>query len=274
MTINKITIAISLFICWNTVISQEINFEQKENKIVSLAKTILEAENDSLKIHANNQLKKTLIQVLNTKKSYLYEFKETEHISILQPKNKKIKIITWFIPYVNGSFEYFGIIQKCNKRGKKCDLYILEDNADLLANNAYNNVQINNWYGCIYYDIIITNIEKETYYTLLGWDGNDSKTTKKIIDVLNIKKNEAPFFGANIFNNKQQRIIIEYSSKYPVSLKYDQKLEYIVFDHLEPMDGISIGSFNLYAPNLSYDIFKKTKLGWELEEKIYLNNEK
>ena len=87
-------------------------------------------------------------------------------------------------------------------------------------------------------------------------------------------KNQKPNLGADIFNNNKQRIIIEYASKYPISLKYDTELEYIVFDHLEPIDEISIDNFNFYAPNLSYDVFKKTKSGWKLEQEIYLNNKK
>ena len=87
-------------------------------------------------------------------------------------------------------------------------------------------------------------------------------------------KKKNPFFGANIFNNTQKRIMIEYSSKYSVSLHYDKKLEYIVFDHIEPIDGVSVNRFDIYATNLSYDVFKKTSSGWKLETNTYLNNQK
>lgn len=274
MTINKLILSISLFICWNSLIAQEINFQKEENKIISLAKVILEAENDSLKTDANHKLKNLFIRVLNMKKSYLHEFSKMAHISILQPKDKKFKIITWFTQYKNGNTTYSGIIQSCNKRGKKCTLYILEDHSSLSSKDVNNIINIDTWYGCLYYDLIMTKIEKKVYYTLLGWDGNDGNTTKKIIEVLNFNEKNKPYFGANIFNNNQNRILIQYSSDYPVSLQYDQELEYIVFDHLEPIDEISIGNFNLYAPNLSYDILKKSKLGWELEQNIYLNNRK
>lgn len=264
----------SLFLIWNTVSSQEISFQKEEEKIVELAKNILEGKTDSLRHDASIKLKNVFIKLLNAKKSYLHEFKDLEHISILQPKDKKFKLITWFVPYINGTFEYFGIIQKCNKRGKKCELYFLKDKLELSQNNHNSNLTLNNWYGCLYYDIISIKIKKDTYYTLLGWDGNNETTTKKIIDVLRVDKNQKPNLGADIFNNNKQRIIIEYASKYPISLKYDTELEYIVFDHLEPIDEISIDNFNFYAPNLSYDVFKKTESGWKLEQEIYLNNKK
>ena len=38
--------------------------------------------------------------------------------AILQPKNKMFKIFTLFLPYKNGEYEYFGIIQKCKKPSK------------------------------------------------------------------------------------------------------------------------------------------------------------
>ena len=135
-------------------------------------------------------------------------------------------------------------------------------------------LEYNEWYGCLYYDIIENKIKKDRYYTLLGWDGHNQTTTKKIIDVLKIKKKKTPVFGADIFGNKQYRIVLDYSNKYPISLKYDEQLKCIVFDHIEPIDGISKNNFSLYAPTLSYDIFKKTDFGWELEQSIYLNNGK
>ena len=92
--------------------------------------------------------------------------------------------------------------------------------------------------------------------------------------MLKIEKKQNPIFGADIFNNNQHRIVIEYSSQYAISLQYDENLEYIVFDHLEPIDEISKNNFSIYATNLSYDVFKKSKLGWEFEGNIYLNNEK
>jgi len=69
-------------------------------------------------------------------------------------------------------------------------------------------------------------------------------------------------------------MIIEYSEKYPISLKWDSEIQSIVFDHLEPIDGVSRDNFSLYVPNLSYDILEKSENGWQLKTNIYLNNSK
>ena len=272
--IQKRILFVSLFMIFTTLIAQETNLEESEKKISSLAKVILNGESDSIKNDANDQLNKYLLEIIQEKESYRYPFNNTEHISVLQPKNKAFKLFTWFVPHLNGSFEYYGIIQICNKRGKKCHIYHLKKTTNLTHQDLYNQLNYDQWYGCLYYDIIPIKVNKENYYTLLGWDGSNTTTTKKIIDIIKVDKNKKPIFGANIFNNNQHRILIEYSSQHPVSLQYDDKLEYIVFDHLEPIDGVSKDNFSLYATNLSYDIFRKTEFGWELEKNIYLNNAK
>lgn len=258
----------------NILLSQEKDFEKEKKTLINLAQSILTGETDSIRIMANKDFHKHLLNLIKTKKSYKYTFEEIEHVSILQPKDKMFKIFTWFLPYKNGEYEYFGIIQTCKKNGKKCRIYELEKTHKLSNELVNKKLAVEQWYGCLYYDIISIKINKKKYYTLLGWDGHNKQTTKKIIDVLSLTKKTAPVFGSSIFNNTKKRIVLEYSSKYPISLRYDEKLEYIVFDHIEPIDGISINNFDLYAPNLSYDVFKKTDLGWQLETNIYLNNEK
>ncbi|MBF25165.1 MAG: hypothetical protein CMP49_01420 [Flavobacteriales bacterium] len=249
---------------------QVTNYHNKELSLLS--NKILTGDSDSIREEASKKLNNYFLKMLNEKKSYLYQLENTENIYIIQPKDRKFKLITWFLPYLNGTYKYFGIIQKCNKKGRKCNIYMLENRVELTQNDNNKIIDCNNWYGSIYYDIVPIKVGKNRYYTLLGWDGNNSNTSKKIIEVLNIKRKKDPVFGANIFNNSNTRILLEYSSQYPISLKYDAQLEYIVFDHLEPIDGISIDNFNLYATDLSYDILKKSKIGWKLEENIYLNN--
>ena len=271
---NKLIIFIFLYTISSILYAQENFFEKQEIKLIELAEIILNGQNDSIKEEANLIFLETLENTLNTKKSYIYNFGEIKHMSIVQPKDEKFKLFTWFIPLNSGNYKYFGLIQKCKKNGKKCEIYYLSSFPKDKVSFLNKKIEYDEWYGCLYYDIVTIKINKKIYYTLLGWDGNNNITTKKFIEVLNLEKKKTPYFGANIFNNKQKRILIEYSSKYPVSLNYDIELECIVFDHIEPIDGVSINNFNLYAPDLSYDIFRKTKNGWKLETNIYLNNNK
>tara|TARA_S200000501_G_C20768940_1_gene719656 strand:- start:182 stop:1009 length:828 start_codon:yes stop_codon:yes gene_type:complete len=274
ISIKKYKIFILMFLLFYNSKSQENKFFTQEQELLKFGEIILNGENDSIRYEANNIFQKILIDLLSTKKSYKYKFGETAPLSILTPKNKKFKFFSWFVPLKNGNYDYYGLIQTRKKNKKKHKLYYLETIEKLNRQNQNNEIQYDNWYGCFYYDIITIKIKNKTYYTLLGWDGNDNYTTKKIVDVLKLEKKQEPIFGANIFNNNQKRIILEYSNKYSMSLSYDNDLDYIVYDHLEPIDGISINNFKIYAPNLSYDVLKKTELGWQLETNIYLNNTK
>ena len=274
MSLKKYNIVLIFSLYSVLVFPQKQALKTGKETLIELGRTITEAGSDSVKIVQNVKFSNELLKLLNQKKSYKLNFEDIKQLKVLQPKNRKFKIFTWFLDYKDGTYEYFGIIQQCKKNGKKCKIYQLNTVKNQEKTLENQNLQYSQWYGCIYYDIIPIEINKTTYYTLLGWDGNNNYTTKKIIDILKISKKEAPSFGADLFNNQQQRVIIEYSSKYSISLQYDDNLEYIVFDHLEPIDGLSTGNFQLYAPNLSYDIFKKTNTGWKLEQNLYLNNQK
>ena len=168
MTIDKYKILLILFIYSSILFSQENHFENKQIELNKLAQIILTGESDSIRIKANQNFKHNLLTVLNTEKSYKYDFRDIAHVSILQPKNKKFKIFTWFLPYKNGIYEYFGLIQKCKKNGKKCTIYELEKTTILKENNLNRILNTTDWYGCVYYDIIPIKIERKIYYTLLG----------------------------------------------------------------------------------------------------------
>ena len=273
-SMKKYKIFILIFLFFYIAKTQEDQFINKEKELSKWGEIILNGDNDSIRHDANIQFKNILNDLLNMKKSYKHNFQQIAPLSILQPKNKKFKLFSWFVPQNNGQYTYYGVIQKCNKKGRKCELYYLETIEKLNRENQNKKIPYKSWYGCLYYEIISIKIKKQKYYTLLGWDGNDNLTTKKIIEVLTLDKKQEPIFGANIFNNNQNRIILEYSNKYSMSLTYDNNLDYIVYDHLEPIDEISINNFEIYAPNLSYDILKKTEVGWQMETNIYLNNTK
>ena len=88
---------------------------------------------------------------------------------------------------------------------------------------------------------------------------------------------DQPIFGAPIVkmnDGTRNRMILEYSKKVSTNLSYDKDKEYIVFDHLEPLEGGELGMYEYYVPSLSYDglTFKNGK--WRLVEDIAIFNSK
>ena len=99
-----------------------------------------------------------------------------------------------------------------------------------------------NWFGSLYYHIIPFNKGSRTYYALLGWDGNNRLSKKKIIEVMAFSGSKIKF-GFPIFkqqdNQWYRRVIFEYSAQASMSLKEypTKKTTLIVFDHLAPSSG-------------------------------------
>ena len=70
------------------------------------------------------------------------------------------------------------------------------------------------------------------------------------------------------------RMTLEYSNNVSTTMVYNVKNEYIVYDHLEPMEGAEKGLFEFYIPSLSYDglTFKNGK--WRMVENVPAFNDK
>ena len=85
----------------------------------------------------------------------------------------------------------------------------------------------------MYYSLTPFKRGKKDYYLLLGWDGNNERSNKKIMDVLSISKSLT--FGAPIFRYKKERFhryILEYKEDAAVSVQFNNDIESIVFPNL------------------------------------------
>lgn len=218
----------------------------------------------------NQEFLSTFERALNVQNSFEFPFDSLKKdIAILRSEDNKFRIINWNIPKNDGTQEYYGFIQEKYAVLKKKGLFRKESSETLLLfplidksdeiKKPENTISDNKkWYGMSYYKIIEKRTKAKTYYTLLGWDGNDKYTTKKIIDVLTFDNNGTPRFGADIFNFQKKypkRVIFEYSSTCIMSLKFSEKKDSIVFSHLAPTEPQLEGQFQYYCGDMSYDGF-------------------
>ena len=87
------------------------------------------------------------------------------------------------------------------------------------------------WLGAVYYDLIETQYDKRTYYVLLGWDGNDMFSRKRVIEPITFKGNSGkPVFGQNVFYKEKERMryVFEYSTAANFTLSYGEQYYDIV----------------------------------------------
>lgn len=253
-----------------------------------ICKKLYTTQNDADKKKYNQQLVNTFERALSTENSFDYSFDSLNDIARLTASDKQVRIINWNVHYSDGTHEYFGFVQNKFSQTKKkglfrkettnsIKLHPLTDKSNTIKNPETTISDNKNWFGMLYYTIIVKKAKKQTYYTLLGWDGNDKISQKKIIDILTFDGNGNPRFGADIFNmpkKNPKRVIFEYAASCTMSLRYNTKKDSIVFDHLAPENPLLEGQYQYYCIDMSYDGFGFKNGKWNYGADLNITNDK
>lgn len=184
-------------------------------------------------------------------------------------EDRYFRILNWNVRLDDGRFKYHCLVQT---KTKTIDLI---DKTEEIRNPEAAGLTPSKWYGAHYYEIVKVKRRKKTYYTLLGWKGNDRLTTKKVIEVFRFSAKDELQLGDNVFDmagKSPKRVIFEYAAEVSMSLKYDPQQKRIIFDHLSPRSSDLAGQFQFYSPDLSYDAFRLKKGKWKFEEDIDARN--
>lgn len=246
-----------------------------QDSLNTIASRIVEAKDNNTRFEQNARFIKTLVQALRHPDSFSYPFDSLSMVSTIKSPDNAFKLYTWFVPTDEGGFRYFGSIQLPTKIGELKLFPLIDDTENLPDSNAVTDPK--NWLGSRYYEIVPLNNGKETSYALLGWKGNNQKTTTKVIEILSFKS-DGPVFGKAVFEhagklNGKNRMIYTYNKLNSMTLRFDKKVNMIVLDHLAPYDPAMEGNFEFYASDSSFDGYTITKGRLKLVENIELNNE-
>lgn len=216
-----------------------------------------------------------LISILDVPGSFEYDFSVlNNNVSILVSDDGLFRIFTWNIFYGVRGFHYFGYVQYLDKATGEYNFFVLKDQSGNIKRPEKGVLKAKRWYGCLYYELITNSIGRYKFYTLLGWDGNNELTSKKLIEVVTVKNSGLRFgYDFEFEGKKVDRIIFEYSNKTQMSLRWNDDLGMIVWDHLSPIRAGYEGIYQYYGPDFTYDglIFKNKR--WEFLSDIEVNNE-
>jgi len=234
----------------------------------SLIKIIQTDPVDSMRISANNIFKSNLFQALQKTESFSQNFDSLKNVSVKESTDGKLRIYTWTLVKSDASnYSYHGFLQFQTIKGEQ-KIYPLQDSTEYITKPESERLKTDRWYGCIYYEIIPVKRSGRTYYTLLGWKAEDTKTSQKLIDILYFEKDN-PKFGYPLFKTGKvfrSRMIFSFMAQLSMGLRYESKKKLIVFDHLT---GQSDQSGNLESgPDGSYDAFKFKSGRWLLLKDI------
>jgi hypothetical protein len=243
-----------------------------ENRLEKSLKTLRSSISDEDRRNANNTFRVQLLETIQYSESFLYLFPKLSTLGAIISPDKSLKIYSWNVEMSDKSNKFYCFVVRPGKRRKKNKVVELIEKSELTRDNqTYSEL---NWYGCLYYKIIPIKKGTKKLYTLLGWRNNGTLSNLKVIDVLTLSGNHAKL-GDPIFQSKKtmdKRVILEYSIKSSMTLRFEGNYSRIVFDHLSPENPSMNGFYEYYVPDMSYDAYEFNDGKWILNEDVVTVN--
>ncbi len=217
---------VSVAMCLSLSAQDKSLMANYQSELQQLFEEVYTAPTDNQRYLASESAVKLFTEALSVENSIRWQWDFGSKVSVLTAPDKKFRIITW--PVVNdvGEYECFGLVQALNERTKEYDVYELHDRSELIVNRQEEVLGPDRWLGAVYQELITTTYENRTYYTLLGWNGVDYLTQRKIIEPICFKSGGSqPQFGQNLFRKEPnlRRVVLEYTKTAMVTLRYEEQ---------------------------------------------------
>ena len=246
------------------------NVESFEDSLVTSLEQIRTAKTLKEKLVLNTRFENTLRKALRYDEAFTYKFNALSKVmSTKTSPDNVFRIFNWNIEVPDIQEHYFFcLVMKYDSRKGEYVIIELYDKSKYATRVEYTVHNDKKWFGALYYEIIPVKKGLNTIYTLLGWDGNNRMSNKKIIETMSFQGQDKIKFGLPIFKQDEdtkRRVVFQYSKKATISVKYQviKKKEYIIFDHLSPMSGQLVGIPDYLVPDLSFDAFVLEKGKWK-----------
>lgn len=249
-----------------------------EIRLEGLGRTMITSTDEDERLTSSYHFVKAFVRALRIQNSYFYNFDTIKNISVLTAPDNTFRIITWNLALNNETFRNYGVIQLNPDYIKKVKdttnlrpYYPLIDKSEKIKNALDTTVTNEHWFGALYYKMEAVTFKKQTYYTLLGWDGNTAMSNKKLVEVLYFENN-TPMFGAPVFDLKDtrykkplSRLVFEYNNSANMVLRFESSPKMLVQENVAPTRPQDHGHPETYVPDGSYDFYKFNKKNghWE-----------
>jgi hypothetical protein len=218
-------------------------------------------------------IQKKMLAALSLDGSIDFPWKRLDKIGIVTSEDKELRIFTWHVAEDADHYHYYGNIQVRQRRGRS-KVYALHDNGKPQRGVMKTDQTLSDWYGKLYYQIVTNRYKRKTYYTLLGMDFNNSRSTIKSIEAMMIQRNE-PKFARSLFIKGQDvvdRVVLEYDKQVAISVRFEPGTGMIAFDHLVPFHPVYQGNFEFYGPDGSIDGLEFSEGQWIFQKDIDARN--
>lgn len=252
------------------------NFEKAEDSLKIFARNMIVDPNSSQRFIADSIFIRMLVKSLRTPNSFYYPYDSLETVSRIYAPDSTFRIFSWQYNRDDSYFRQRGAIQMKTEDGS-LKLYPLLDMSEFTdaPQDSVRNPQ--NWVGAIYYGMVMKTFNNKKYYTLIGFDDNNIKSTRKWIEVLSFDESGKPVFGGPFFSVQGDKVksamplarfCLEYKKEGRARMNYDQEMDMIVFDHLISENNTPEVKSSL-IPDGDYEGFKWANGKWVHVNKVF-----
>jgi hypothetical protein len=248
--------------------------QKKEDSLKVYSVKLLQGINDIDRFKADSSFTRMFVRALKTTNSFYYPFDSIESVSKLYAPDSSFRIYTWQMVLNDNVIRHHGAIQMRTEDGS-LKLFPLIDKSDIMQNISDSVGDNKGWVGAVYYRMVEKEKSGQKIYTLLGYDENNIRSTKKIIEILQFVYGQ-PVFGDPIFSFEKDtvarapvsRYIMEFKKDAGARLTYDDDMGMIIFEHLISETNEPKKKWTLVGDG-DYEGFKWVNGKWQHVEKVF-----
>lgn len=270
--------AVMVLSCMTAQAQSKEAMQGYQQRLTALLQRVATAPTDNERYLASEEAVHVLAAALEEEESERWQWQLPTTASVLTSPDRKLRVFTWAVVRDDGEYECFGAVQFYDDREEEYRYELLNDKSEEIMNREESMLKPDNWLGSVYQELIQTTFSGRTFYTLLGWNGVDNLTDRKVIEPVTIRGGQL-LFGGPLFRRErnQRRIVLEYTNDAMVNLRYEEqfveevtrervkvkgtnryrteesrkthKEKMILFDEVEPQVPGMEGLFQYYVPS-------------------------
>lgn len=251
---KKIGLIFCFLVCYHCLKAQDTtvfhSYMDDFNRSFALC---LEAQDDSVKIKNAAKAADIMEKALREKGAFGYNFYKSKNLSSAVSPDRKLRTLTFGVSLNSGEYAYYGFLMYSN--GKTFRTTRLTDGGRTGENLNLADMQADNWFGAVYYEICQFGSSKRPVYALCGWDGADMYINRKVVEQVVVDEYGKPRFGGSFQTENSAgntRLVFCYTERVVMSLSFDKKLGMIVADHLNAPPQYKENP-RFYGPDMTFD---------------------
>lgn len=252
---------ISTFVCLIFLFVFSVNAQtETQTRLRDIGKTLLDKNTpDSIKFANAIKFQNQFEAEVNEQGADWVNQESLPFVSRLTSNDKSTEIFTWALKRAEDSYKSYGFVW--TKATKKTESKIIrfDDKSETIKNPEIKNLGRASWLGCVYYSIVDISKGKKKMFLVLGYGGHNPLVRRKVAEIISFNNVGDVQFGAPIFEKDKRifnRVVLEYSAKASVTMKFDTEKQTLFYDFLAPVSDIYLGNPAFYGPVGAYDAFE------------------